>query len=123
FDNQFRIGVLKSELVLRDILNKAIGTITPGELNQIANSHAPVRLEAGTDYRLIVQIVVIFSVMLVTSLFWIGRLRRLNEKLQIKSQTDALTGLANRAALDRRFARALEQARRYQRPLSIVMLD
>ncbi|MDC6726273.1 type 2 periplasmic-binding domain-containing protein, partial [Leclercia adecarboxylata] len=26
FDNQFRIGVLKSELVLRDILNKAIGT-------------------------------------------------------------------------------------------------
>jgi len=122
-DNQFRIGVLKSEPVLRDILDKAIATITPGELNQIANRHAPIRVESGTDYRLVVQIVVVFSVMLLTSLFWIGRLRRLNEQLQVKSQTDPLTGLANRAALDRRFARALEQARRYSRPLSIVMLD
>ena len=122
-DNQFRIGVLKSEPLLRDILNKAIATITPGELNQIANSHAPIRVEAGTDYRLVVQIVVVFSVMLLTSLFWIRRLRRLNEQLQVKSHTDALTGLANRAALDRQFARALEQARRYHRPLSIVMLD
>ncbi|MCQ4296862.1 diguanylate cyclase [Pseudomonas stutzeri] len=123
FDNQFRIGVLKSEPVLRDILNKAIATITPSELNQIANSHALVRLQSGTDYRLILQIVVAFSVMLLTSLFWIGRLRRLNEQLQVKSQTDALTGLANRAALDRRFAKALEQARRYHRPFSVVMLD
>ncbi|HAP27496.1 MAG TPA: GGDEF domain-containing protein [Achromobacter sp.] len=40
-----------------------------------------------------------------------------------RASEDALTGLANRAALDRRFARALEQARRYSRPLSIVMLD
>ncbi len=122
-DNQFRIGVLKSEPVLRGILDKAIATITPWELNQIANRHAPIRIESGTDYRLVVQIVVVFSVMLLTSLYWIGRLRRLNEQLQIKSQTDALTGLANRAELDRRFARALEQARRYNRPLSIVMLD
>ncbi len=105
------------------LLNKAIATITPGELNQIANRHAPIRVESGTDYRLVVQIVVVFSVMLLTSLFWIGRLRRLNEQLQVKSQTDPLTGLANRAALDRRFARALAQARRYDRPLSIVMLD
>lgn len=121
-DNQFRIGVLKSEPLLRGILDKAITTITPWELNQIANRHAPIRIESGTDYRLVVQIVVVFSVMLLTSLYWIGRLRRLNEQLQIKSQTDALTGLANRAELDRRFARALEQARRYNRPLSIVML-
>ncbi|MBK3869463.1 diguanylate cyclase [Pseudomonas stutzeri] len=121
--NQFRIGVLKGEPILRDILDKAIATITPVELNQIANSHAPIRLESGTDYRLLVQLVVLFSVILLTSLFWIGRLRRLNEQLQIKSQTDPLTGLANRAALDGRFAIALDQALRYHRPLSIVMLD
>jgi len=123
FGNQFRIGVLNSEPLLRDILDKAIATVTPVELNQIANRHVPIRVEAATDYRLIVQLVVVFSVVLLTSLFWIGRLRRLNEQLQIKSQTDALTGLANRAALDGRFAVALEQARRYHRPLSIVMLD
>jgi len=122
-DNQFRIGVLKSEPVLRDILNKAIATITPVELYQIANRHAPILVESGTDYRLLMQVVVVFSAMLLTSLFWIRRLRRLNDQLRIKSQTDSLTGLANRAALDRRFATALEQARRYRRPLSIVMLD
>jgi diguanylate cyclase (GGDEF)-like protein len=123
FGNQFRIGVLNSEPLLRDILDTAIATVTPVELNQIANRHVPIRVEAATDYRLIVQLVVVFSVVLLTSLFWIGRLRRLNEQLQIKSQTDALTGLANRAALDGRFAVALEQARRYHRPLSIGMLD
>jgi diguanylate cyclase (GGDEF)-like protein len=123
FDNQFRIGVLNGEPLLRDILDKAIATVTPVELNQIANRHVPIRVEAGTDYRLVVQLVVVFSVVLLTSLFWIGRLRRVNEQLHIKSQTDALTGLANRAALDGRFAVALEQARRYHRPLSIVMLD
>jgi len=123
FDNQFRIGVLNSEPLLRDILDKAIATVTPVELNQIANRHVPIRVETATDYRLVVQMVVVFSVVLLTSLFWIGRLRRLNEQLQIKSQTDSLTGLANRSALDGRFAVALEQARRYHRPLSIVMLD
>ena len=58
-DNQFRIGVLKSEPVLRDILNKAIATITPVELYQIANRHAPILVESGTDYRLLMQVVVV----------------------------------------------------------------
>lgn len=34
-----------------------------------------------------------------------------------------MTGLANRAALDSRFAQFLEQARRYKRPLTVMMLD
>lgn len=42
------------------------------------------------------------------------------EKLSI---TDQLTGLSNRLKLDEFFDHALAQAQRYQRPLSVVMLD
>lgn len=44
-------------------------------------------------------------------------------ELQRLSTEDALTGLANRRAFDIRLAMEVERARRYQRPLSVAMLD
>ncbi len=123
YDNLLRVGVSKDQPLLRDILDKAIATITPAELNQIVNRHVSISVVAATDYRLLVQVFVVFLVISLTSLFWVVKLRRVNRQLQVKSQTDALTGLANRAALDSRFAQFLEQARRYKRPLTVMMLD
>lgn len=123
YENAFRIGVLKDQELLRDILNLGIATITAAELNEIANRHVSIRVESPTDHRLIGKLAVVFLIILLTSLFWVVKLRRLNHQLQIKSHTDSLTGLANRAALDSRFAIAHEQAQRYGRPLSLIMLD
>jgi diguanylate cyclase (GGDEF)-like protein len=123
YENAFRVGVLKGHEPLRDLLNLGIASITPAELNEIANRHVSIRVEAPVDYRLIGQLAAVFLIILLTSLFWIAKLRRLNQQLQVKSQTDSLTGLANRAALDSRFAIAHEQAQRYGRPLSLIMLD
>ncbi len=49
--------------------------------------------------------------------------RRLFAEVQRLAVTDALTGLYNRHKLDEALANEFERARRYKRPLSIIMLD
>lgn len=46
-----------------------------------------------------------------------------NRRLEELSLTDALTGLRNRRAFDDRLGEAFEHARRYARPLSLVLAD
>jgi len=50
-------------------------------------------------------------------------LQILNQKLQQQATTDALTGLANRAAFDKFLEEHFAAARRQGRPLSLLMLD
>lgn len=45
------------------------------------------------------------------------------EELERIANTDMLTGLANRLSFDRRLKMEIERARRYERPLSLLMLD
>ncbi len=49
--------------------------------------------------------------------------RRLFAEVQRLAVTDALTGLYNRHKLDEALANEFERARRYKRPLSMIMLD
>ncbi len=46
-----------------------------------------------------------------------------NRRLEELSLTDSLTSLRNRRAFDERLDDAFEQARRYERPLSLVLID
>lgn len=123
FDNQFRIGVRKDQPLLRDILDKALASLTPAEVNGIINRHVSIRVETPTDYRLLGQVVAVFALILFSNLFWIRRLRRVNRQLRHDSQTDVLTGLANRSALNQHFLSSLEQASRYKQPLAVLIFD
>jgi len=51
------------------------------------------------------------------------RLEQLTTQLQLKAETDALTGLYNRTGFSERFQTMLATARRRQAALSLVMLD
>jgi diguanylate cyclase (GGDEF)-like protein len=46
-----------------------------------------------------------------------------NHRLEELSLTDSMTRVANRRAFDERLEDAFEHARRYERPLSLVMID
>jgi two-component system cell cycle response regulator len=46
-----------------------------------------------------------------------------NERLEHLSNTDALTGLPNKRALDEQLQREFDECRRYDRPMSLVMID
>lgn len=122
-DNLFRIGVLRSEPMLRDILDQAIATLTPDEVNAIVNRYVAVRVETPVDYRLLLQVVAVFVLILASNLFWVVRLRRANRKLARQAVTDALTGLANRKQLNQFSHGTVETARRHRRPLAVVLFD
>ena len=51
------------------------------------------------------------------------KLERANARLQVESETDALTGLGNRRAFDQRLAEEVYRSNRYQSPLSLLALD
>lgn len=123
YDSLFRIGVLRSEPVLRDILNQAIATLTPEEVNGIVNRHVAIRVESPTDYRLFFQLLVVFGVILLSNLFWVARLRRANRQLEEQSLLDVLTGLANRKQLNGFSQICFELSRRHERPMAVVMFD
>ena len=46
-----------------------------------------------------------------------------NRRLEELSKTDALTGIRNRRSLEQELQTRFEHARRYQRPMSVVMVD
>ena len=51
------------------------------------------------------------------------RLAQLNQELSVHSQTDALTGLANRRAFDLRLAEEVSRAARHRMPLALLVID
>ncbi len=123
YANRLRIGVVKDDPVLRDILDKGVVSIGRAETDAIVNRHVSIKVENGIDYTLILKLFGGFlAVVLVGGVYHI-RLRRLHAELQRVSRTDALTGLANRATIDAAFAAELERNRRHERPLSILMVD
>ena len=52
-----------------------------------------------------------------------ARLAQLNQELSVLSQTDALTGLANRRAFDQRLAEEVSRAARHHMPLALLVVD
>lgn len=85
--NEFRIGVNKEDVLLRDILNKAIATVTNQDVQQAINNHVSIRMVSHIDYRLLIRIALGFTVLLIIGLAWNYQLRKLNTRLaQQKSQ-------------------------------------
>lgn len=123
YGNQLRIGVQGGDVRLRDILDQGVASITPVERNQIVDRHIAIQVTTGVDYTLLKMAGAVFGVILLTSLFWIHKLRQLNAQLKIRSQTDALTGLLNRTCLESVFKQEMDRAKRCDRPLSAIILD
>jgi diguanylate cyclase (GGDEF)-like protein len=125
YENHLRIGVLKSETTLRDLLNKGIATLTAQDRAQIVDRHVSIKVvtEVTTDYTVVKWLTALLGAVVFTSLLWMQRLRKLNLQLRTLSQTDPLTGLLNRNGLATTFMLDVQRAQRYSRPLSVLMLD
>ncbi len=125
YENRLRMAVVQSEPTLRDILDKGIATLSVQERRQIIDRHVPLRMvaEVITDYTLVYALLAVLGAVLLTSLFWMRRLRALNRRLETLAETDPLTGVANRNALHGFFEHSLRSALRFDRPLSVIMLD
>ena len=123
FKNELRMGVVKNEPELRDRLNSGILTITPQERWQIVNKHISIKVQTATDYSLLYKILLLFGLLALGGFYWNVQLKKHNRELLRASQTDALTGLANRTRLNQLFSSELARAGRYHSAFSIILLD
>lgn len=125
YENRLRMGVLKSETGLRSLLNQGIATLTHAERENIINRHVEIKMVTAVkiDYTPVIWLAALLIAVITTSALWMIRLRKLNAKLKELSVTDALTGLYNRTGLASSFQRDIERALRYNRPLSVILLD
>lgn len=104
--NRLRIGVLKSEPVLRDILNKGIATITPQEREEITNRHVNITIVKPMDYGFILRVAAVLAALIGLSLYWNLRLKRINAALHESERSKSvllsnLPGMAYRCRFDR----------------------
>lgn len=104
YSNQLRMGVSKDKPMLRDILNKAVATITEEDVQTAINNHISIQIQTPIDYGLILRIAAGLLVLIAIAFVWNYQLRRLNRKLETqqkelvlaKQQADA----ANKAKSD-----------------------
>ncbi len=123
YTNVLRIGVLKDNTMLRDILDKGVKTITHEERDAISNRHVPINVHQGMDHQQIWKIMAGIGVVLLVAVLWNRKLSAMNKALERLSATDKLTGLFNRAKLDEAFETEIQRSLRFKQPFGIVMLD
>lgn len=123
YTNKLRIGVLKEEKILCNILNKGVKTITPEEREAISNKYIPINIQRGVDYHLAWKVFAGSCFALLLVILRHKKLTALNKELERLSITDRLTGLFNRIKLDETFDAEIKLAIRYNQPFSVIMVD
>lgn len=123
YANNLRMGVVESEPVLREILDRGIATITPQERGRIVNQHVAINVQTGTDKKLVMRLSLVFLLAGGLVLGWTYKLKKYNAELTRLSQTDLLTDLPNRRQVMTRLGAEIERAKRYARPFAVIILD
>lgn len=123
YTNQLRMGITGNDVILQGIIDKGIDSISQQEVQQAINQHVSIKIVKGFDYKLFGIIFGLFSLMLITSLYWMTHVQKLNQQLKQAALVDALSGLLNRHAFNQRVEEEIERARRYNTPLSLLMID
>jgi len=121
--NHLRIGVSKNEVVLRNILNKGVLSVTAQERGRAVNQHVSINVQSAVDPRWMFCGGAVLGLIALLWGYWTYRLRRLNAALLRISSTDMLTGIANRLKLSGDLENAMARARKFKTPLCVVLLD
>ncbi|MDZ7819137.1 MAG: transporter substrate-binding domain-containing protein [Aliarcobacter sp.] len=92
YENYLKIGVQKNDLILVDILNKAIETISEDDINNIVNKWVAIKYEKGVDYT---YLWISFGVIFILIIFLVYRqylLKHTNDylKSEVKKRTTQL---------------------------------
>lgn len=143
-DNQFRIGLSEDKADLIPILNKAIASITPTDIQAILNNHVAIQVQKGLDYQLFFIVFGILSFVLCMIFVWNIQLTRLNKKLDERqvellalgeelqkknlllseqNMYDRLTGINNRTFFDQQINLMMGEQSRYGYELTLCMFD
>ncbi|MCW9016575.1 MAG: EAL domain-containing protein [Kangiellaceae bacterium] len=124
------IGVRKQSPILKDILNKAIASVSIEQRKRIENYWLTVRYDIAEDYNRLLQFAAIASLILIILGYHQLRLRSANKKLEEREREvwhqanfDFLTGLPNRRCFHHRLKDTLAASKRSGRPFSLLLID
>ncbi|MBF0219658.1 MAG: diguanylate cyclase [Gammaproteobacteria bacterium] len=146
FDDKWElaVGVRNDHPLLLSIMQKVVATIDERETREVYNHWFSVKLEQGTDYRLIGNIVAVALLILLVMFIWVHRiqaerartqealeklslaqaeLEKKNLQLQQQANSDALTGLSNRLYLDAILLSEYQRSQRYGSHFGVILLD
>ncbi len=123
YTNQLRMGVIKSEPMLRDILAKGVATISAKDRESIVNQHIIIKAQTVVDYGLVTKMLIGFLLIGAAAIYRYYELSKYNKKLLYLSQTDILTKLYNRTKIDQALNIQMERAKRTQRHFAVLLLD
>ena len=124
------IGVRNDDLMLLNVLDKAILSIDEKEKQRILNAWMSVTYEKGVDYALIWKILLIAFLFFLLGFYryrvmhgYNKELKLLNKKLELLSTTDALTDIFNRRFLDHSLHDEYTRAQRYKGDFALILID
>ncbi len=83
YANHIRMGVIKSEPSLVEILNKGISTITFDQRESIINKFVYINMETPVNYTLIISITSIAVLLFLIFIYWIKKLKKLNSLIKL----------------------------------------
>lgn len=117
YENHLRIGVIKDESILRDILNKAILTISEDDIQNIVNKWVSIKYEKVEDYTYLWVSVGLIIIILIFFLYRQYLLKDNNNILQneIRKRTQELDKL--NSSLELRVKEELEKNKLFQEKL------
>lgn len=84
--NALRIGVLKDETVLRDILDKGVQTLTERERDAVSNKHVAVNVQYGVDYGLVLKVLLGAGLVVLAVIFWYRKLREVDRAQRLLAE-------------------------------------
>jgi polar amino acid transport system substrate-binding protein len=136
-NSELAIGIRNDWPIFAKIMEKAILSITPEERENIYNRHIRIEYTQQMSWERMLKILAPLGVIVALLLYYTRKLSLMNtalrnavdslhatqHELQILSSTDPLTTLANRYRLDEALKQAIRGAARYNRPLSIIIVD
>lgn len=124
------VGVRNDQPLLLSIFDKAVASLTETEKLKILNKWISITYENRPDYRLFNYVIGGLGVLLLLLALrelvvrkYKVKLQALNRELEQLSNTDTLTGIANRRSLNRVFEKEIARSHRYHSKFSVVMLD
>lgn len=123
YKNQLRMGITKQDEILQGILNKGVASISEQDVQDAINNYIAINVMKGFDYKLFFIIFSLFSIALLSTLYWLRKVQSLNRKLEASVVTDVLTGLKNRLFFNQRVSVEHERFKRYGTKLSLLMID
>ena len=124
------IGVRNDDPLLFGIFSKAVQSIPPTLKQNILNKYIAIRYEKGTDYKLLKQVLLLFTLIAIIAIFYYRKLAKVNQELQrlkdaLQEQADhdPLTNLYNRRYFHNVADDIFNISKRNKNMLSVLILD